>query len=139
VRQARFIREHPHGTDVGEYDGMPYLVSECLEGRNLRERLKAGPMPIAEATAVALGVARDSPPRTTRNRAPRPEAGEHVPEVGWRLASRLWARETQAAARESTGADDTALSMIAGTAAYMAPEQARGESPDPRSDLSLSA
>ena len=36
---------------------MPYLVSECLEGRNLRERLKAGPMPVAEAIAVALGVA----------------------------------------------------------------------------------
>ena len=42
---------------MGEYDGMPYLVSECLEGRNLRERMKAGPMPVAEAVAVALGVA----------------------------------------------------------------------------------
>ena len=43
--------------DVGEHEGMPYLVSECLEGRNLRERLKAGPMPVTEAIAVALGVA----------------------------------------------------------------------------------
>ena len=43
--------------DVGEHEGTPYLVSECLEGRSLRERLKAGPMSVGEATAVALGIA----------------------------------------------------------------------------------
>lgn len=68
VKLSRFAEEaraagglnHPNILtvhDVGEHEGTPYLVSECLEGRNLRERLKAGPMPVKEALAVAQGIA----------------------------------------------------------------------------------
>jgi serine/threonine-protein kinase len=38
--------------DVGEHDGMPYLVSECLERAEPARALKAGPMPVSEAVAV---------------------------------------------------------------------------------------
>src|SRR5436190_7637831 len=44
--------------DVGEKDGIPFLVSECLEGENLRQRMEAGPIPVSEAVAIALGCAR---------------------------------------------------------------------------------
>ena len=44
--------------DVGEHQGIPYLVSECLEGRSLRQRLDDAPISVEEARAIALGVAR---------------------------------------------------------------------------------
>ena len=124
--------------DVGEHDGTPYLVSECLEGRSLRERLKAGPMAVSEATSVALGVAQGlvaAHERGIIHRDLKPENTFLKSDGGIKLLDFGLAKLKLPAASPTASADDTAMSMIAGTAAYMAPEQARGESPDPRSDL----
>ena len=124
--------------DVGEHDGTPYLVSECLEGRSLRERLKAGPMAVSEATSVALGVAQGLAAAHERgiiHRDLKPENTFLKSDGGIKLLDFGLAKLKLPAANSTASADDTAMSMIAGTAAYMAPEQARGESPDPRSDL----
>jgi serine/threonine protein kinase/Tol biopolymer transport system component len=124
--------------DVGEQDGMPYLVSECLEGRNLRERLKAGPMPAAEAIAVALGIAQGLAAAHERgivHRDLKPENTFLKSDGGVKLLDFGLAKLKLPTALSPANADDTALSLVAGTAAYMAPEQARGEAPDPRSDL----
>ena len=124
--------------DIGEYDGMPYLVSECLEGRNLRERLKAGPMPVAESLAVALGVAQGLAAAHERgivHRDLKPENTFLKSDGGIKLLDFGLAKLKLPAGKLTAGADDTALSLVAGTAAYMAPEQARGEMPDPRADL----
>ena len=124
--------------DVGEYDGMPYLVSECLEGRNLRERLKAGPMPVAEAVAVALGIAQGLAAAHERgivHRDLKPENTFLKSDGGVKLLDFGLAKLKLPNGNPTAGADDTALSLVAGTAAYMAPEQARGEMPDPRADL----
>jgi serine/threonine protein kinase/Tol biopolymer transport system component len=124
--------------DVGEHDGMRYLVSECLEGRNLRERIKAGAIPVAEATGVALGIARGLAAAHERgivHRDLKPENTFLKSDSGVKLLDFGLAKLKLPAASRGEGADDSALSMVAGTAAYMAPEQARGESPDPRADL----
>src|SRR5262245_45028207 len=44
--------------DVGEHEGAPYLVTECLEGEPLRTRLGVGPVAIDTALDIALQVAR---------------------------------------------------------------------------------
>jgi serine/threonine protein kinase len=44
--------------DIGEHDGAPYLVTECLDGESLRARLASGPVPIDMALDVAVQVAR---------------------------------------------------------------------------------
>src|SRR5246127_5986865 len=43
--------------DVGAHNGAPFLVSECLEGQTLRDKLKSGPLPVRLAVAYALGIA----------------------------------------------------------------------------------
>jgi serine/threonine protein kinase len=42
---------------VGEHDGAPYIVSELLEGESLRERLRAGALPVRKSTEIALQIA----------------------------------------------------------------------------------
>src|SRR5215831_5869432 len=42
--------------DAGVHDEAPYLVSELLEGRTLREDMKAGALPLRKATDYALQI-----------------------------------------------------------------------------------
>src|SRR4051812_24775462 len=44
--------------DVGEHEGAPYIVTECLEGESLRARLNAGALSVDTALDVARQVAR---------------------------------------------------------------------------------
>jgi len=43
--------------DTGVHDGAPYLVSELLEGKTLREEMNAGALPVRKATEYALQIA----------------------------------------------------------------------------------
>ncbi len=67
-RKARFAREakaisqlnHPHICtlyDVGEQDGLNYLVMEYLEGETLAERLKKGPLPLDKVLEYGIQIA----------------------------------------------------------------------------------
>ena len=44
--------------DNGLHEGAPYLVSELLEGRSLREEMTGGVLPVRKATEYALQIAR---------------------------------------------------------------------------------
>ena len=67
-RKVRFEREakvisqlnHPHICtlyDVGEQDGLDYLVMEYIEGDTLAERLKKGALPLDEALEYGIQIA----------------------------------------------------------------------------------
>src|SRR2546428_186990 len=43
--------------DAGVHEGAPYLVSELLEGRPLREEMNDGALPVRKATEYALQIA----------------------------------------------------------------------------------
>ena len=62
VREAHLVSRlsHPHicGVhDIGEHDGAPFLVMECLEGETLAARLTRGDLSIPEALKVGIEVA----------------------------------------------------------------------------------
>jgi beta-lactam-binding protein with PASTA domain/predicted Ser/Thr protein kinase len=144
--QARFRREAQAAAslnapsivavyDTGEgEDGVPYIVMEHVEGRTLREILTAEgrllPRRALEVTAdvcAALGVAhaagivhRDIKP----GNAMITKAGE-VKVMDFGIAR----------AAADTAATMTQTAAVIGTAAYLSPEQARGEHVDARSDL----
>src|SRR5262245_5076607 len=44
--------------DVGLHDGAPYVVTELLDGRTLRQRMDAGPVSVREAVDIAAQTAR---------------------------------------------------------------------------------
>jgi serine/threonine protein kinase len=67
-RKARFAREakaisqlnHPHICtiyDVGEEDGLDYLVMEYIEGETLAERLKKGSLPLSQVLEYGAQIA----------------------------------------------------------------------------------
>jgi len=148
--RARFLREgeataridHPHivdVVDVGEHDGMPFLVMEFLEGETLADLLATRRrLDVAEAidlllpalSAVAAGHAegvihRDLKPSNIF--LARTPWGELVPKVLDFGISKLIG--------DAQGGPLTGTLTVLGTAAYMSPEQTRGAKEiDGRSD-----
>lgn len=49
--------------DFGMHEGAPYVVSELLEGQNLRERIAGTALSTRKALDYAAQLARGSPPR----------------------------------------------------------------------------
>src|SRR6266852_3946604 len=154
-RVARFKREaqmlaslnHPHiGAIYGfeDADNMPALVLELVEGDTLYDRVRRGSLPLPEALAVAQQIAdaldaahragiihRDLKPSNIKI---TPDGVVKVLDFG--LAKALAAEGSGVAADLSTvSAEGTIVGAILGTAAYMSPEQARGQVVDKRTDI----
>ena len=154
-RRARFAREarllaalnHPRiGAIYGveEAGGETALVLELVEGATLAERLQRGPMTIAEAMSIARQVAdaldaahqkgivhRDLKPANIVVKGPPSDPEVKVLDFG--LAKTIDADNPTNLPRTL---DDSAIEgRILGTAAYMSPEQARGEAVDKRTDI----
>jgi Tol biopolymer transport system component len=158
-RVARFRREaealaalnHPHIAaihDVIEADGSQFLVMELVEGDTIADRLQRGPLPVTEAVRAAVQLAQALEVAHARGIVHRdlkpanikitPEGKVKVLDFG--LAKDLDADPSQAGRPSlmnspTVAADGTAAGVILGTAAYMSPEQARGQRVDKQSDI----
>lgn len=135
-REARLIARLSHPNivrilDVGEADGRHYLAMEYLHGVTLRQRLDAGPLPLAEASLVLdqVAAALDAiHPQRIVHRDIKPSNVMLLPDGHVKLMDFGVARQ----------GDDTTITqtgMIVGSPAYMSPEQIRGEDGTPASDL----
>ena len=154
-RLARFDREarilaalnHPHiGAIYGleRVDGVPALVLELVEGPTLAERLSEGALGVTEAIGIAAQIAdaleiahgqgiihRDLKPANIKVTS----AGR-VKLLDFGLATAGERGEIAASAVSvSLPVTMSRPGAVLGTAAYMSPEQARGEQVDARSDL----
>jgi Tol biopolymer transport system component len=148
--RRRFEREaratsalnHPHICalhDVGEHEGVPFLVMELAEGDSLAARLERGPLPIGEAVqfgsemaealaeAHRLGIVhRDLKPTNVMLTA------HGVKLLDFGLAA-LHQHGVIVGAGHLEGL--TTPGMILGTLQYMAPEQLQGRPADARADI----
>ena len=144
LREARnsISLRHPNIVaiqDAGPVDGTVCLISEFIEGMTLADRLRVGPLPIDEAVRLMIQVLealahahrrgivhRDLKPSNILLDA---DGAPHLTDFG--LAKRAAGDSTL-----SVGLAQGAAILI-GTPAYMAPEQARGDSSnvDARSDV----
>jgi Tol biopolymer transport system component len=153
-RLVRFEREakilaalnHQHiGAIYGleRVDGMPALVLELVDGPTLAERLLQGPLTVKNAVAIAIQIAdalevahrqgiihRDLKPANVK------VTSDFVKLLDFGLAKGVDHHDPGSASSTVAASPTTSRpGAVMGTAAYMSPEQARGEPVDGRSDL----
>jgi len=131
--------------DVGESEAGTYLAMEFVPGETLRARLNRPPIPMEEGLGIAEQVAgglaaahregivhRDLKPENIMLRV-----DGLVKVLDFGLAKVLpWAQPRAAGAASVTaGSQATETGQLVGTFTYMSPEQARGQSVTPASDV----
>ena len=135
--------------DADVHEGAPYLVSELLEGKTLREELSGEALPLRKSTDYALQIAHGLAAAHTKgiiHRDLKPEnifitRDGRVKILDFGLAKLQENLKSQISNLKS--ADDDAPTLVEstepgrvmGTPAYMSPEQVRGESVDHRTDI----
>jgi Tol biopolymer transport system component len=156
-RIARFEREaktlaalnhpniaHIHGLE--ESHGIRALVMELVEGPTLADRIAKGPIPLDEALPMAKQIAealesaheqgiihRDLKPANIKV---RPDGTVKLLDFGLAKAFEPSPTASASATMSPTlSIHATQAGLILGTAAYMAPEQARGKPVDKRADI----
>ncbi len=159
-RRGRFEREaqllaafnHPHiaqiyGT-VDTNNGAGAIVMELVDGATLSDRIAQGPLPLDEAVGVAAQIvdALDAAHlRGIVHRDLKPANIKLTTEGSVKVLDFGLAKTIGLDANDGANADamnsptftspGTAIGLILGTAAYMAPEQARGKRVDKRADI----
>ena len=130
--------------DVGENEGVPFVVSELLEGETLRERLARGPLPSRKVVELARELARGLAAAHEAGIVHRDLKPENVfltkdgrlKILDFGLAKMVSGSEGRKAAPEATTMTVlTDSGFVVGTAGYMSPEQVRGLPVDHRSDI----
>jgi len=155
-RVARFQREakllaslnHPNIAAIyglEKSDETSFLVLELVEGDTLADRIKAGPIPVEESLKLALQIAealeaahekgvihRDLKPANIKV---TPDGKVKVLDFG--LAKAFVGDKEKVNLSNSPTQSDAATQqgIILGSAAYMSPEQARGEGVDKKADI----
>ena len=125
--------------DVGSDNGVPYVISELLEGHTLRHSLDGGALPARKATDYAAQIASGLAAAHDRGIVHRDLKPENVFVTKDGRAKILDFGLAKLVAPSSGASQATALQtdpgMVLGTAGYMSPEQLRGEDVDARSDI----
>ena len=158
-REARAISSlnHPHICtlhDIGNQDGVDFLVMEYLEGETLAQRLRKGALPLKETLRIGIEICdaldkahragiihRDLKPANimlTRNGAKLMDFGlakAAAAGTGSTPSNMPLLSAAQTLSEASPLSPLTTAGAVIGTIQYMAPEQIEGKEADARSDV----
>jgi serine/threonine protein kinase/Tol biopolymer transport system component len=140
--RAAAALNHPNILSVyqmGTYLGIPYMVSELLEGKTLGETLSAGPLPLRKVIDYGPQIARGLAAAHEKGIVHRDLKPDNIfltkdgraKILDFGLAKVEQPRETGAGPNPTV----TVPGITLGTVGYMAPEQVRGLAADSRSDI----
>jgi len=147
-REAKAISSLNHPNicilhDIGQQDGIDYLVMECVEGETLAKRLEKGPLPLEQVLKYGTQIA-DALDKAHHNgivhRDLKPgnimltSAGSKLLDFGLAKPAALLAGETTIATVYSSS-PVSEKGTVVGTFQYMSPEQVEGKDLDGRSDI----
>src|ERR1017187_2674782 len=148
-REAKTIASlnHPHICvlhDIGQQDGIDYLVMEYLEGETLAQRLTKGPLPLDQVLRYAIGIA-DALDKAHRkgitHRDLKPgnimltKSGTKLLDFGLAKLKQEAAPAIPDSQLPTMKSAVTGEGTILGTLQYMAPEQVEAEEVDARTDI----
>jgi serine/threonine protein kinase/Tol biopolymer transport system component len=153
-RVARFEQEaqaagalnHPNILaiyDVDTENGVLYVVSELLEGEELRQRLDEGPIPLRKVTEYAQQIVAGLSAAHEKgivHRDLKPEnlfitTDDRVKILDFGLAKLRDPKPDPSSSEDATRRAITNPGVVMGTVGYMSPEQVRGHLTDNRSDI----
>ncbi len=118
--------------DIDETDdGQMFMVMDCYEGQTLKEKIEEGPLPVEDVINIAIQIAHGLS-----------EAHRHgiihrdIKPTNIVITKSGVAKIVDFGLAKLTGqAGSTQTGTTVGTAAYMSPEQVRGEKVDARTDI----
>src|SRR3979411_1541539 len=152
-REARTISSLNHPNictlhDVGEQDGVDYLVMEYLEGETLADGLRKGPLPVVQVVkdGSEIGEGREKAHRSGVVHRDLKPGNIMLTKTGAKLMDFGLAKATPAGAAPSSSLTMTmsgpsaaqpltAQVTVLRTFQYMSPEQTEGKEADARSDI----
>src|SRR5215475_11707419 len=149
-REARVLASLNHSNiaaihGLEEIDSRHFLVMELVSGETLADRIKRGPIPIEEALPIAKQIAEaleEAHEKGIIHRDLKPANIKVTPDGKVKVLDFGLAKPFEEPAHSDLTNSPTMMtavpseaSVILGTAAYMAPEQARGQVTDARSDI----
>ncbi len=132
--QAASALDHPNICNIHEInetpDGQLYICMAYYEGESLRQKIKKGPIPFNEAIKIFLRVVRGL-------QAAHEEKIIHrdIKPGNILITNKSEVKIVDFGLAKLAGVDLTKSTSSKGTAAYMCPEQIRGERVDHRSDI----
>ncbi len=123
--------------DVGEQDGIDYLVMECVPGQSLAAKLEAGPLTVKDATSITQQIAQaleEAHEQGVIHRDLKPSNVMVTPKGTVKVLDFGLAKLLDLGGTDETQSVDETQRLM-GTVPYMSPEQAYGKTLDARTDL----
>ena len=128
--------------DVGQHNGVPFLVSELLEGESLRAVLERGALPQRKVIEYGVQIAQGLAAAHEKGVVHRDLKPENLFITRDGRAKILDFGLAKVAPKPGAAPDGNTMTtahteagVVMGTAGYMAPEQVRGQAADARTDI----